>query len=214
MKMREGLLQLRYNQRTGKWYKDKVNGKNPWQMTVYFLSDSVCPVCGDRFFYCSGNVGSFCSESCSTTQRNYTIGISKETAKKISISNTGKKKNISYETQERLSKLRSKRFTGSGNPSWKGGITSENGKIWNSREYKNWRKSVFERDNYTCALCGSYGRKLEAHHILKFSVYRDKIFDITNGVTLCTMCHHNKVNHNEDMFIEQFTNYINNLLIN
>ena len=33
---------------------------------------------------------------------------------------------------------------------WRGGITKTNEKIRKSLKYKNWRKAVFKRDNYTC----------------------------------------------------------------
>ena len=44
---------------------------------------------------------------------------------------------------------------------WKGGVDKG---IWFTWEYKQWRKSVFKRDNYTCVLCGDKkGSNLEAH---------------------------------------------------
>ena len=53
-----------------------------------------------------------------------------------------------------------------------------------------WRKSVFERDNYTCQCCGdNKGRNLEAHHIDGWNWFKEGRFDITNGVTLCDECH-------------------------
>lgn len=211
MKMRDGLLQLRYNLKTGKWYKDKPTKEKPYQMTVYFLSDNVCPICKDRFFYCSGNPGKYCSESCSTTQRNYNNGISEETAKKISKSNIGIKRNIPLETQKRLSEYRRIRMLGKKNPAWIDGRSATNGNIYRSKRYKSWRKDVFERDNYTCVLCKSRGGKLEAHHIKKFSEYPELRFDINNGVTLCYNCHHTEVHCNEDDYLFEFNYYIKNL---
>ena len=51
-----------------------------------------------------------------------------------------------------------------------GGITPERKKIRDSKEWQNWRQSVFERDNYTCRHCqkkNGNGKTifLEAHHI-------------------------------------------------
>ena len=79
---------------------------------------------------------------------------------------------------------------GEKNTAWKGGINSENSKIRNSIEYSNWRNEIFKRDNYTCQCCGdSTGGNLVAHHILNFADNRDLIFDINNGITMCTNCH-------------------------
>lgn len=56
-------------------------------------------------------------------------------------------------------------------------------------EYKLWRKSVFERDNYTCQKCHKKGVKLNAHHIKPWCIYKDERFEISNGITLCEKCH-------------------------
>ena len=65
----------------------------------------------------------------------------------------------------------------------------ESGRDRNTPEYKLWRKSVFEKDNYTCQKCNSRGIKLNAHHIKLWSRYTDLRFDINNGTTLCEKCH-------------------------
>lgn len=79
---------------------------------------------------------------------------------------------------------------------WKGGITSKNHCIRNSSRYRNWRKEIFERDNYTCQLCGKVGGNLNAHHIEKFSLNKMKRFDLENGITYCEKCHR-EVHRNE-----------------
>lgn len=81
------------------------------------------------------------------------------------------------------------------NPNWKGGITPLHRAIRTSRKYKDWRKSIFQRDNYTCVLCGQRGGRLEADHIKEFSRYPELIFDLSNGRTLCYECHKKTPNY-------------------
>ena len=80
--------------------------------------------------------------------------------------------------------------TGEKSKFWKGGKCSENELARKSPEYKIWRISVFERDNYTCIHCGKKGGKLQADHIKPFSRYKELRFDLNNGRTLCVNCHY------------------------
>lgn len=80
---------------------------------------------------------------------------------------------------------------------WKGGISKERTTIYNSLSYRNWRLSVFERDNYTCQFCGEFGGLLEAHHIRPFALFPSLRFDTPNGITLCKGCHSTTISNVE-----------------
>jgi len=148
----------------------------------------------------------FCSRKCK-----HQFGVSSEVRKKISDRNkivmaipemrrliserrkgkgTGfKGKHHTEEAKLRLSIWRIGRYTGSKHPMWRGGLAEVNHIIRNSPEYKLWRTSVFERDNYTCQLCGQWGGRLNADHIKGFASHAELRFEIDNGRTLCVECH-------------------------
>lgn len=63
-------------------------------------------------------------------------------------------------------------------------------------EYVDWRKKVFERDNYKCQKCGVRGGDLNAHHILSYKDHPSERINIQNGITLCEKCH--KKQHSQD----------------
>lgn len=83
------------------------------------------------------------------------------------------------------------KFSGKNNWNWKGGITSDNQKFRASPEYKQWRKAVFERDDYRCLDCGERGGILHADHIYPFSLFPRLRLELDNGRTLCRECHKN-----------------------
>jgi len=78
---------------------------------------------------------------------------------------------------------------GETNASWKGGITPINLAIRSSYDYTQWRKKVFERDNYTCVICSARGVTIHADHIKSFSQHEELRFELSNGRTLCVPCH-------------------------
>lgn len=75
------------------------------------------------------------------------------------------------------------------NPNWGGGRTPESKALRQTHQYRNWRRAVYERDNYTCRRCHRRGVRLEPHHIKRFADYPELRFDVDNGVTLCYECH-------------------------
>jgi hypothetical protein len=78
---------------------------------------------------------------------------------------------------------------GDKNPSWKGGVTPESHKIRNSIEYSLFRKSCFERDNFTCQKTRVSGGDLIVHHINNFKDFPELRFAIDNGITLSRQSH-------------------------
>lgn len=90
---------------------------------------------------------------------------------------------------------------GNKHPMWKGGISkihkTERQIEMNTLEYKIWRRSVFQRDNYTCQSCGAKSQKgkkvyLHADHIERWIDRPDLRLAIDNGQTLCDICHYEK----------------------
>ena len=60
--------------------------------------------------------------------------------------------------------------------------------VRNDKEYKDWVKSIKERDNECCVLCGA-NQHLEAHHVFSFKNFIPLRLDLHNGITLCHWCH-------------------------
>lgn len=56
-------------------------------------------------------------------------------------------------------------------------------------KYKQWRRSVFERDDYTCQDCDVRGVSIHAHHKKEWSKYIECRYEVDNGLTLCIPCH-------------------------
>lgn len=101
-------------------------------------------------------------------------------------------------------KWRSDNFTGENAPNFKHGKCKNYLLIRANKVYRDWALLVFKRDNFTCQKCGdNKGGNLEAHHIYPFAklCYEnnidtvedakncEKLWDLTNGITLCKMCH-------------------------
>ncbi len=95
----------------------------------------------------------------------------------------------------------SEMMKGENHYNWRGGTTSERASDMISREYKEWRKEVFERDEYTCQNCGDKkGGNLRAHHLAGWSKNPDLRHEVSNGITLCDDCH--KLEHSKKQDIQ------------
>lgn len=109
---------------------------------------------------------------------------SEDTKRKIGLTSRGRR--WSLEARKAVGEKR----RGANHPNWKGGITPDNHLIRNSWEFKEWRQSVFQRDDYTCQQCHKRGNgELHAHHLLPFASFKSGRFDVANGQTLCKPCH-------------------------
>jgi hypothetical protein len=79
---------------------------------------------------------------------------------------------------------------GENNPRYNNNLTNEERLLKRDlKENIDWRNQIFKKDNFTCRKCKKRNTNLNAHHIQNYSNYKDKRFDINNGVTLCEKCH-------------------------
>lgn len=109
----------------------------------------------------------------------------------------------SEETRRIISIKNKGRLMAEKNPNWKGGQKKLYLILRGISNYYIWRSEVFKRDNWTCQTCGRKGCHLEAHHNKRFPLILEanniktieearickELWDINNGVTLCTWCH-------------------------
>lgn len=79
--------------------------------------------------------------------------------------------------------------TGEKHWNWKGGITpiDHAERVKFKREIQ---KKVFERDDYTCQICGIRGKDMTVDHIQSWAEYVELRFNIENCRTLCAKCHY------------------------
>ena len=111
----------------------------------------------------------------------------------------------SEETRSKIREARAKQVmpTGENHWLWKGGLSSLRKLLMQTYIYKQWRASVFKRDDYTCQICKQRGGTLHADHIKSYASIIEEykittveeakkcldLWDISNGRTLCIGCH-------------------------
>lgn len=169
-----------------------------------------CIVCGKKYQILHNNPKKkFCSVECYLTYRKN----NKNKSKVVKIHKICKVCGKEYDIPKRRSdtnvacskicfyKLQ-KLKVGPLSNSWQGGKTKN--QLGRCREeIEIWRKNVYERDNYTCKICGVRGGELCAHHILKWvdsPQYRTAVW---NGITLC-LKDHKKIRGHEREYVDQF----------
>lgn len=162
-----------FNRKKLRGYKIYCSKECVWQQRTKLSQTFVCKVCSKEF----PNVKSAknrktCSRECAAKSL-----IGKPAW------NKGKKWSMEH----------IKRISGANSPFWQG-KTDLFFRLRRSQRYKDWRKAVFERDNYTCRKCGARageGKRvdLQADHIIPFAFYPEMQFELHNGRTLCVPCH-------------------------
>lgn len=75
---------------------------------------------------------------------------------------------------------------------WNHNITDEERQLGRFYpKYTEWRHQVYERDSYTCQVCGQVGGNLVAHHLEGYNSNKELRTTLSNGITLCEACHNN-----------------------
>jgi hypothetical protein len=166
-----------------------------------------CNYCNELFLAKFSEVkdggGKYCCRDCYIKSRKgkriFPIGtsswnkgkkLSKEHCKNLSLSHIGKdnhqlgrKHTISTRIKMSVKRL------GIDIKNWNG-FVSDNNKLERIKFRNEIQNKVFERDNYTCQMCGTHGGYLQVDHIQSWVDYIDLRFDINNCRTLCMDCHY------------------------
>lgn len=58
-----------------------------------------------------------------------------------------------------------------------------------SRDYRQWRLSIFERDDYICQYCSKKQKNPHTHHINNYADFPEQRLLLENGITLCKKHH-------------------------
>ena len=97
------------------------------------------------------------------------------------------------------------RFAGSKHPRWiKDRTKLAKHQERNDMAYKEWRKSVCNRDNWKCRIADTNCiGKVVAHHILPWSNFPELRYEVNNGITLCHF-HHPRKRNDEIKLVSTF----------
>ncbi len=78
---------------------------------------------------------------------------------------------------------------------------------YNTPEYKAFSYGVKVRDNFQCQMCPRKGGELNTHHIKRWVDYPHLRYAVSNGITLCKICHE-MVTGREEEYEDQFKRII------
>lgn len=72
-------------------------------------------------------------------------------------------------------------------------LTGQNHWHFNGTDWRFWKKTALQRDDFTCQVCGLYDPEImEVDHIKSKSLYPELKYDIDNLITICPNCHRRK----------------------
>ena len=198
----------------GKWksknYKGELNHR-------YNRVKIKCSYCGKDIFRIPSHVkgnSNFCNNDCRNKYHREVIKCDycgKEFSIKHSKLKRSNKHFCSVECQKQFQSILEH------NPNYNPNLTdAEREKGRHIEGYNDFIKGVYERDNYTCQICGDdKGRNLNAHHLNGYNWYKEGRTDVNNGITLCDKCHklfhklYGQGNNTKEQF-EEFKERYNN----
>lgn len=158
---------------------------------------SICEQCTQEFKPKRNTVGKFCSYECywATKRGVYPPHIDREAQRKAhGCIDCGKTFQCSQQSTKRC-----RTCNGKNRQAILAGENADGGskqyqlareKDRRSVEYRAWRLAVLERDEYTCQRC--FAPAVIADHILRYRLYPELRYEISNGQALCKPCHHTK----------------------
>jgi len=79
--------------------------------------------------------------------------------------------------------------------------------IRTSRQMEGWRKTIFERDRFTCQITGETNCILNAHHIIRFADNKMLRTGVDNGITL-SESFHKSIHSKEQFYVQLFQKII------
>ena len=128
---------------------------------------------------------------------------SEETRKKLSDASKGennynygktgeKHPNFGRHHTEEAKRKMTETHLGDKNCNWNPNLTDEDRQDQRKyTAYYEWRKSVYERDYFTCQKCFYKGKHINAHHIESYANNKYLRITVENGITFCVSCHKN-----------------------
>lgn len=158
----------------------------------------VCKICGKKTvgYYNKVINRTFCSNACrlKNQENPKKTFVCDHCGKECDYKDYNFQRSVRFCSRDCYRKGIRKYISGDKSHFWMGGITKETQLLRNQAQTDDWRREVFERDDYTCQSCGDRAGNghevyLHAHHIKSWAKFPELRWDINNGVTLCKYCH-------------------------